>query len=269
MRIERRQPHVVEIVFDRAEKLNALNAELVAELVSAIRDIPADPASRVIVIRGEGRAFSVGADVAKATEPGDTYGAAKSAADDYANLDNRAKDLFLSIWNCPLPVVAQVHGYCMGMSTILVQCCDLVYCADDAVFGWPTLPLGGGMIGPVWAHTIGPRRAKELSFLIGSRVSGSEAAQWGVATRSVPAQSLDETVQGIASQVARLSPDLLRIKKAAINQTQTRNGFEETLRLGPIWDAAAHESEITRETVRAIGDSGLRTAMERWRDGAR
>lgn len=265
LRLERRQPHVLELVLNRPEKLNAINAELAGCLSSAVNAASADGDTRVVVIRGEGRSFSVGADVTRSSVDGETYGDAPSAAIDYARLDDRARSLFLSIWNCPLPVIAQVHGYCLGMSTILMQCCDLVYCSEDAVFGWPTVPLGGGMIAPVWAHTIGVHRAKELSYLIGSQVSGLEAAQWGVANRALPADRLDETVDEIAARIARLSPDLLRIKKAAINHTQTRNGFEETLRLGPIWDAAAHESEIARDSIRAISEEGLRATIERWR----
>ncbi|HRN29523.1 MAG TPA: enoyl-CoA hydratase-related protein [Terrimesophilobacter sp.] len=265
IRIERPLPHIIEIVLNRPDKLNAINADFITQLSIALSDIPRDPEARVIILRGEGRAFSVGADVTRATAPGETYGAAKSAADDYARLDNRAKELFLAVWNCPLPIIAQVHGYCMGMSTIFMLCCDLVYCAEDAVIGWPTLPLGGGMIAPVWSHLVGPHRAKEMSFLIGSRLSGAEVAEWGVANCAVPTEALSDTVKGVATRIARLTPDLLRVKKAAINHEMTRNGFEEALRLGPVWDAVAHDTDVTRQTVKEIAELGLGEALTKWR----
>jgi enoyl-CoA hydratase len=263
------QPHVVTVTLNRPEKLNAFNIDLREGLASALRSAEQDESVRVVVLRGAGRAFSVGADVGgarstKKTVKSEAYGHARTAAEDFVSLADRATDTFLSVWNSPLPVVAQVHGYCMGIATVLVQCCDLVYCAEDTVFGWPAVPMGGGMIGPVWAHAIGPQIAKEMSFTVGARLSGLEAARLGVVNRALPETELEGFVAATTGHMARLSRDLLRIKKAAINQVESRKGFEETIRLGPAWDAIAHETDIVRESFRRIDSEGLKNVISDW-----
>ena len=84
-------------------------------------------------------------------------------------------------------MIAAVHGYCMGLATQLAVCCDLTLVAEDAVIGWPSLPLGGGLLlaGELWL--IGAKKAKELSYIAGWRLSGAEAsASAGPTTRCPP-----------------------------------------------------------------------------------
>lgn len=269
LRIIEPQPHVRELWLNRPGQLNAFNGELKEALAAGVGEAAVDPDVRVIVIRGEGRAFSVGADVNRrppgAGEPVAAYGAARSAAEDYEHLMTGTIESFLDIWRAPVPVIAQVHGYCMGIATILANCCDLVFCADDTVVGWPAVPLGGGMIGATWAHYVSAHRAKEYSYTVGARLSGTEAAALGFANGAVPPGALDEHVSRTAGHIARLSRDLLRLKKAAVNSVQSRQGFEETVRLSAAWDALAHETDIVVETRARIAREGLKPVLADWR----
>jgi len=264
-------PHVRRWTLNRPETLNAFNDDLRTALRTQIDALPADGDVRVVVLRGAGRAFSVGADVAKRSpeEFAQGYLSAASAAADYERLQDRTIDLFLDVWRSPVAVIGQVHGYCMGIATILMHCCDLVFADDATVFGWPGAPLGGGMIGPTWSHQIGAHLAKEMSLTIGARMSAVEAARFGVVNRVVPAEELEPVVLATAQHTARLSRDLIRIKKAAINQVQSRQGFEDTLRSAAAWDAVAHETEVVHETREGIRDHGLKAVLADWRPPSR
>lgn len=269
LRVAEPQPHVRELWLNRPAQLNAFNGDLKSALAARLGEATADPDVRVVVIRGEGRAFSVGADVNR-RPPGEgeavaSYSSARSASDDYEHLMTGTIETFLEVWRAPIPVIAQVHGYCMGIGMLLANCCDLVFCAEDTVVGWPGAPLGGGMLGATWAHYVSAHKAKELSYTVGARLSGTEAAALGFANAAVPSADLDEHVSLAAGHIARLSRDLLRVKKAAVNSVQSRQGFEETVRMSAAWDALAHDTEIVAETRARIVREGLKPVLADWR----
>ena len=81
------------------------------------------------------------------------------------------EEVALAVARCPKPVIAQVHGFCIGVATQMAVCCDITVVSEDAHIGWPAVPLGGGYLSPFSAWLIGPKKAKELSFIAGSRMS--------------------------------------------------------------------------------------------------
>lgn len=264
-------PHVRRLTLNRPGSLNAFSAELRERLGEELAATAHDRDVRVVVLRGAGRAFTVGADVAP-RPPGVSSGSyleGDTAAADFERLADRTIDLFLDVWRLPIPVIAQIHGYCMGIGLILAQCCDMVFTDDKTVFGWPGAPLGGGMIAPVWAHSIGAHRAKEFSLTVGARVTAFEAERLGFVNRVVAAEELESTVLTTATHTARLSRDLIRMKKQAINDVQARQGFEQTMRAGAAWDALAHETEVVHETRARIREEGLKAVLADWAAPAR
>jgi enoyl-CoA hydratase len=247
---------VTHVVLDRPEKRNALNAQARRELADAIGAAGRDGAVSVIVVRGEGPGFCSGADAT-------TYGAGPETPwEDRNDMVEEGWGAFFSAWDAPVPVIAQVHGVCMGIASILCNLCDIVVVADDARIGWPKLPLGGGVISPTWVWHVGIHRAKEFSYLVGSEVSGAEAARIGFANRSVPADRLAAEVDAMARRIARVPRDLLSLKKQALNGVLEAQGFREAVRMGGMWGALSHGLPSTQSVHEVIAERGLRGAID-------
>lgn len=251
---------VATIHLDRGEKLNAFDDALRDGLSRALAETMDDPEVAVVILRGEGRAFSVGMDVS----PGRYLGNGAEAS--RLRLDDQVVTRALELWDAPKPIIAQVHGWCLGIATILCLCCDVTVVASDARIGWPKLPLGAGMIGPTWASAVGISRAKELSFQVGSELSGAEAARIGFANAAHAPDDLESEVMALASRIARTPGDLLRIKKAAINAVAERQGFRESLRAAASWDALSHTCESIDATRALIAEHGMKGAIATFMD---
>jgi enoyl-CoA hydratase len=173
--------------------------------------------------------------------------------------------LFLHVWECPKPIVAEVHGFCFAAGVQLAAACDLVIVTDDCRLGWPKLPLGGGFISPMLTWAIGPKRAKEMTFQVGSEFSGREAATWGFANLAVPADLLEDSVQQLLNSMTRIPCSLLGERKALINSELERSGYSATVLWGAEWDALAHEDVSVTDAYRQVRDSGFRNAIESFR----
>lgn len=263
VRINNPAPHIVEIALDRPEKLNALNGALRDQLREAVHNLSRDKDVRVAVLTGAGRAFCVGADV-----EGRRHAPDETPEDDRRVILEDSLEIFLDVWRAPVPVIAKVNGYCMGLGTMLANCCDIVLIAEDAVVGWPVLPLGGGMISPSWVWHVGIHKAKEMGYQVGSRMSGVEAAQCGFANHAVPADQLDARTDQISGNIARVNRDLLTLKKEALNQVYGRLGFEEAIKIGAAYDALAHTTRAATEVREATARDGLKATMAAWQSGA-
>jgi enoyl-CoA hydratase len=256
IRREDRGPGVAGLVLDDPDRLNPMSSALMVQMRSLVAECVADDSVRVIVIRGAGRAFSTGAD----TSP-------QHMVDGNATNVERTRSLdlvwstYFSMWEAPKPVVAQVHGYCLGMAAIMCNFVDLVVVAEDAVIGWPGLPMGGGAEGPSWATHVGIRKAKEYDFQPGTRISGTEAAAVGWANRAVPLDALHGDVQAMAERIALMPAGLLRIKKEALNRLQDRNGFRDSMQLSVMWNAVSHSDPDTAEVLQFVREVGLKNAI--------
>jgi enoyl-CoA hydratase len=254
---------VATVTLNRPEKLNALSGELQAEIIAALKEAEADDGVRVIVLKGAGRAFCAGYDLSGGIGGRDSR--PMSAVTDAAALDDILKRL-LTIWDLKKPVIAQVHGFCLAGGTQLALICDVTIAADDATFGIPQLPVGIGFVLPFWTWLIGPKRAREVFYRIGSTITAPQAAEWGMITAAVPAAELEATVARTAAAIAETPPEILLLAKRAINETQEVQGFRESLRYGVEIDALSHQSHAVRAVNRLIREEGLRPALQRWRD---
>jgi enoyl-CoA hydratase len=250
---------VCTLVLNRPDRLNPLGDAMIEALFAEVAAAMGDDAVRVVVLRGAGRSFSSGADVGA---PG---GVRPGALDDRDHMLDERSGRFLELWDAPKPVIAQVHGHCLGTALALCNCVDLVVVAEDAAIGWP-LPLGGGLIGPSWVHFVGVRRAKELSFQAITRITGREAADVGWANRAVPLAELDDAVATMARRIARTPRGVLRLKKEAINAAADRMGFRESVRTGPTYNALAHTDPEVDGVRALVGDVGFKAATERYLD---
>lgn len=251
------------ITLNRPEKMNAFSGQMLADFGRALDIAEKDENVRVIVVRGAGRAFSVGYDIS----PGEFSPHDHNIAEDREWLQ-RAIALWLRVWEFPKPVVAQVHGYCVAGATMLAICADITMVAQDASIRWPALPIGGGLIGPMWAWLVGPKKAKEMSYIAGSEMTGSEAHALGWANHCVPAAELEERTATIARLIARTPPDLLRLKKQAINRVMDTQGFRTVSMFSAEWDSIAHYTEGACGMTAKIHELGLKGAIQWLKEGA-
>ncbi len=254
-----------EIVFNKPEKLNALDADMLRQFSAALESLAANDEVRAIIIRGEGKSFSVGYDIGGATAGGYGNGSKKDAYSDWTRIRDSIKR-WLAVWECSKPVIAQIHGHCMGGATLLAVLCDLTMIAEDAAVGWPSLPLGAGLLGPPSNWLIGPKKAKELSFIAGSRMTGVEAVQLGWANHAYPEAELGDATRALVRRICKTPPDFLALKKRAHNRVLEMQGFTESVLMGADFDAIAHFSASYNEAKSTIAEIGLKGAITRFRD---
>lgn len=257
---------VAELVLNRPEKLNAFNTEMLDAFSAAIDELTGDDSIRCVLLRGEGRAFSVGYDVQRAKEYGNGGGDHGSAYADWTRL-KRNLDRWLAVWDLDKPVVAAVHGHCIGGATMLCVCTDITIVADDASIAWPSVPLGGGLLSPVSLWLTGMKRARELSYIAGSAMTGVEAADLGWANRAVPAACLLDDARATARAIARMPASLLRLKKLALNRVMEAQGFRTAFQFGAEWDAIAHTTPENARMTERIREVGLKDAIAWFQEG--
>ena len=203
---------VATITMDRPEKRNALNHALLDDLLHALNVVADDDALKVAILRANGPAFSAGYDI-----DGSPYINPPDGGTEW-NIVNGHKHqrimrgIYEAIWDNPKVIIAQVHGHCLAGGMYISMLCDLVVAAADAKIGEPFMRMGGASSIPFWSYLVGPRRANDMLFT-GRVLSGTEAEDWGLVTRSVPPDQLDATVREMAASVAEAPLASLLIKK--------------------------------------------------------
>jgi enoyl-CoA hydratase/carnithine racemase len=261
IRIEVEAP-MAWLVLARPEKRNAISHRMLSELSDALYRLSEDDSIRVVAIRGEGPAFSAGFDVGKGS-PTIQGAQQRDAMADWYDLRWRVEQ-FLKIWDLPKPVIASVHGACIGGATQLCAMCDVVVVAADASIGGVAIPLGAGYVSPLFAWTIGIRRAKALGLIPGERINGATAVEWGWATRCVPTVELVESTRKIAHQMARVPTEIAAANKLALNRVADLQGFRASVMQVADIDAIAHASSATRRVAEQVKQFGLRNAIDHY-----
>ena len=159
---------------------------------------------KVIVVRGAGRAFCAGYDFGEGFHHWDewiTSGGRWDPGKDFALAtapEIAPTQKFMSVWRAPKPVIAQVHGWCVGGGSDFALCADLVVASEDAVIGTPYSRMWGAYLSGMWIYRLGLTRAKEHA-LTGRPLTGSEAAEVGLINRAVPFAELEDTVAELAA----------------------------------------------------------------------
>jgi enoyl-CoA hydratase/carnithine racemase len=204
-----KENRVATIWLNRPDALNALSPELIAELTDAVADVGADGSVKALVIRGEGRAFCAGADLAYFQ----TTLADLTLLPPYLA---QVSDLLRQIENLPFPVIAVVHGFALAGGLELMMACDMTLVADDARIGDQHVNFGlipGGGSTQRLPRRVGLQRAMEL-LTTGKWLSGTEAVEWGLALRSAPAEGLDDELEKILGPLRTKSREGLALIKA-------------------------------------------------------
>jgi enoyl-CoA hydratase len=258
--VERR---VATVTLNHPERLNAISPQMQHELIAAIEEAERDDRVRVMIVQGAGRSFCVGYNVVETRTDHSGTPIAASISRDHDRL-RQFNEGWLRIWDARLPIIAQVHGHCIGGGTQLATICDVTFVAEEARVGAPQLPLGAGFVASFWAWHIGAKKAKEIFFPVGTLISGTEAVDIGLFNCAVPAAQLDERVREYAHRVAKTPKEILALQKQAINRTQDLQGFRQALMQGAEIDAMAHFTEPVIATNQRIHEVGLRATIAEW-----
>ncbi|MGY8990792.1 MAG: enoyl-CoA hydratase/isomerase family protein [Rhodospirillales bacterium] len=202
---------VAWITINRPEVRNAFREQTLDELIAAFDQTRYDPTIAVAVVRGAGdKAFSAG---------GDFYAMKRLNWINAAQWNDRMLSLAMTIRGLQIPVVAMVHGYCMGGGHELALWCDIVYAADDAVLGQTGARVGAcPTVGATQylPRIVGERLAREMIF--GCRTfTGKEAVEVGLANRSVPKKDLLKVTEEFCEKIKSYSSQTIRMTKKSLN----------------------------------------------------
>jgi enoyl-CoA hydratase len=244
---------VATLTLDRPERLNAIVPELVADFEAALDEAEADASVRVVRLRGAGRAFCAGYDIG--------WGAAAMASegevwDPMADQRMMARYVgaYMRLWRSPKPVIAQVHGFCVGGGTDFALCSDLIVCSRECRIGYPPARVWGSPTTAMWVYRLGLERAKRL-LLTGDSLDGETAVAWGLASEAHPEDELDAAGLALAQRVALLPANQLQMMKLLVNQAYEQMGLSSTQLIGTLLDGAArHTPEGVAFTRAAAGD---------------
>jgi enoyl-CoA hydratase len=263
---------VATITLNRPERLNTIVPPMPDELEQAVHRAVADAAVKVIVLRGAGRSFCAGFD----------FGGGFHHWDEALTTDGEwdpGKDFvmatapsagpvpkFMSMWRSPKPVIAQVHGWCVGGGSDMALCADLVVASEDARIGTPYSRMWGAYLSGMWLYRLGLTRAKEYA-LTGKPLSGRQAADIGLINSAVPFAELESSVAELAERLASIPSSQLAAMKLVVNQAYENMGLASTQTLGPILDGLMRNTPDAKRFIELAESEGV-SAMVKERDGA-
>jgi enoyl-CoA hydratase len=230
---------------------------------------------RAVILRGAGRAFSAGYDLNPAPDgPRQTprYGAppvemrpgAWDPVRDYQGMGNNVRR-FMKLWELPKPVIAQVHGWCVGGGTDMALCSDLIFMADDATIGYPPARVYGTPTTSMWVYRLGLEHAKQF-LLSGDAIDAKTAHRIGLVSNIFPAERLAEETERYARRYANIPHNQLALNKLLINQAFENMGLRTTQMFGTFFDGMTRHTEEALRWRESFGEIGFRETIRR-RDG--
>jgi enoyl-CoA hydratase len=280
---------VARITLNRPERGNGLTRTLIEELAACVERADLDPAVHVILLAGNGKGFCGGYDLVDSAEgmaggdpregvpgaavappPGSPLDHAVIARNhdpsgtwdplvDHAMMSRNVR-AFMTLFHAATPVVCKVHGFCIAGGTDLALCSDLLVIAADAKIGYPPARVWGSPTTSLWAHRLGPQRAKRL-LLTGDCLSGAEALEWGLAIEAPPPERLDERTEILLERIARLPLNQLQMMKLLVNQLLYAQGLHGTQLLGTLFDGIARHTPEGHAFQQRAAQAGFRTAV--------
>jgi enoyl-CoA hydratase len=274
---------VARLTLNRPERGNGITRSLLAQLEQLVERADLDPEVRVLLLSGAGSGFCGGYDLVESAEggagptesdavPGSPLdpsvikknhqpGAVWDPMVDYAMMSRNVRS-FMSLQRATKPVVCKVHGFCVAGGTDLALCADLLVVAEDAKLGYPPARVWGSPTTALWAHRLGPQRAKRLLFT-GDSLSGARAAEWGLALEAWPAGELDERVEALVERIARLPLNQLQMMKLLCNQWYEGVGLGGSQVVGTLLDGIARHTEEGYAFQTLAAREGFREAVRR------
>ena len=237
---------VLHVRLNRPDVRNAFNGVVVEELQAAFAAANTNDAARVVVLSGNGKSFSAGADLAWMQEQAGLPQQANEVSAD------RMARMFLAIARCTKPVVGRMHGHALGGGTGLTAAVDIAICSEDCQFGLTEVKLGivPAVISPFVMQKIGAGRARTL-FLTGERFDGREAMRIGLVHKAVPEAELDGAVEKTVAELLSAGPAAVASAKELIRSVAGLS-LEDAIPITSKWIAALRSTPEAREGFAAF-----------------
>jgi enoyl-CoA hydratase len=260
---------IATITLNRPDRLNTIVPPMPEEIEAAVYATVADDDVKVIVLRGAGRAFCAGFDLGGGFhhwDEGLTTDGKWDPGKDFAMATSPFGPVpkFMSMWRSPKPVIAQVHGWCVGGGSDMALCADLVIASDDARIGTPYSRMWGCYLTGMWIYRLGLTRAKEYA-LTGKPFSGCEAAEIGLINQAVPFAELEAEVRATAERLASVPLSQLSAMKLVVNQAFDNMGLASTQVIGPVLDGLMRNTPDALRWIDVAEREGV-SAVARERD---
>jgi enoyl-CoA hydratase len=259
---------VASITLNRPDRLNTIVPPMPEEIEAAVHEAVADQQVKVIVLRGAGRAFCAGFDFGDGFHQWDealTTDGVWDPGKDFTMATSPSLGpvpRFMSLWRSPKPVIAQVHGWCVGGGSDMALCADLVIASEDARIGTSYSRMWGCYLTGMWLYRLGLTRAKEYA-LTGKPLSGLEAVDAGLINAAVPFNRLEQEVAERARQLAAIPLSQLTAMKLIVNQAYENMGLSSTQLLGPILDGLMRNTPDAHEFIELAEREGVAAAVAR------
>jgi enoyl-CoA hydratase len=262
---------IATITLNRPQRLNTIVPPMPDEVEAAVAEATRDSEVKVIILRGAGRAFCAGYDFgggfqhwgdAMMTDgrwdPGKDF--AMATAPQLAPTQK-----LLSVWRTPKPVIAQVHGWCVGGGSDFALSADLVIASEDAVMGTPYSRMWGAYLSGMWILRLGLARAK-YHALTGRPLNGRQAAEIQLINEAVPFAQLEQRVRELATELTAIPSSQLAAMKLCVNHHYENNGLHATQTLGPILDGLMRNTPEALDFIDTAEREGVGAVVAR-RDG--
>ena len=263
------------ITLNRPEKMNTLNDAVIQGIADGIDAATASPDVSAIVLRGAGRTFTAGYDLNPGPGPRqqrrlygskaiDSRPGAWDPVRDYQFMGNNMKR-FMKLWECPKPVIAQLHGYALGGGTDLILCADLIFMAEDAIIGYPPSRVYGTPTTMMWVYRLGLEHAKQF-LLSGDQIDAPTALRIGLVSKVLPLETIAQETENYARRFRNIPANQVALNKMLINQAYENMGLRTTQMFGTLFDGITRHTEEALQWQESFAKIGFRETIRR-RDG--
>jgi enoyl-CoA hydratase len=206
-----REGRILTLTLSNPAKMNAVDGRMHRELAQIFYDVQEDRDADIVILTGEGSAFSAGGDIDWMRRAAEGQEEGPAAAE--------GKKVIFGLLDCEKPIIAKVRGPAIGLGCTIALFCDVIFAAETARFADPHVKVGvvagdGGAV--IWPQLVGYARAKEY-LMTGDPLSGKEAERIGLINHVVPDADLDARVDAFAKKLATGAPQAIKYTKVAVN----------------------------------------------------
>jgi len=257
---------IASVTLNRPDELNTIVPPMPDEIERAVGEAVRDDKVKVIVFRGAGRALCGGFNFGGGFHQWDASITTDGAWDPGKDFVFSTAQMlaptqkFMAFWRSPKPVIAQVHGWCVGGGSDYALCSDLIVASEDARIGTPYSRMWGAYLSGMWIYRLGLTRAKEHA-LTGKPLSGKRAAEIGLINEAVPFGELEDRVWTLADQLASIPLSQLAAMKLVVNHAYENMGMASTQVLGPILDGLMRNTPDAKQWIEVASSQGVRAAV--------